>query len=87
MKDIIMVQSAWVIKCFVIGGNITCEVLDSVSRKFTYIKQMIRAETFSRTFSAVIIGCKVIIFPQHSSSEDKKCLIYDVYQICLQLIY
>ena len=65
-------------KMFVIGGNITCEVLGSVSGKFIYIKQMVRPETFSRTFSAVIIGCKVIVFPKHTSSVDKKCLIYDV---------
>ena len=53
-------------------------MFDSVSRNFTYIKQLVIHGKFSRTFSAVSIGYKIIAFPGYNSSVVKKCLMHDV---------
>ena len=70
-------------KMYVICGqfDVTCEVFDSVSRKFNYIRQIVRSETHSTIMSAVSIGYKIIAFPfqNYNSSVDRKYLIYDVF--------
>ena len=52
-------------KMFVIGGdmNLTCEEFDSVSRKFTYIKEL-SVGRFSDLDSvkAITVGSKIIVF-------------------------
>ena len=69
-------------KMFVICGqfDVTCEVFDSVCRKFNYIRQIVRSETHSTKMSAVSIGYKIIAFPfqNYNSSVERKYLIYDV---------
>ena len=67
-------------KMFVIGGNLnlTCEVFDSTSRKFTSIKQMLEINNWIYVRSAVIIGSKILVFCSFSKSVKKKYLIYDI---------
>ena len=52
-------------KMFVIGGdmNLTCEVFDSISKKFTYIKEL-SVVRFSDLDSvkAITVGSKIIVF-------------------------
>ena len=72
-------------KIFVIGGfkhltwNLTCEVFDSSSRKFTNIKQLLGLN--NRVYydtSVVSIGYKILFFYSTSSSANNKFQIYDV---------
>ena len=67
-------------KMFVIGGkyNLTCEVLNSVSRKFTCIRQLLIPENVGYAMSGLTIGYKIIDFPKYTWSTEKKSLIYDV---------
>ena len=61
-------------KMFVIGGvhcNNTCEVFDSISRKFTAIKK-IEVADIVYWLSVISIGNNIFAFPKVCSSEQKK---------------
>ena len=65
-------------KMFVIGGNwnMNCEVFDSISRKFTFIKKIEVVDI--NCFSVVGIGNVIFAFPKHYSSTNKSVQVYDV---------
>ena len=70
-------------KLFVLGGfyEFTCEVFDSISRKFTSLNKIVKPEECGCAMSAVCIGYKIIIFPRSPRqyySKTKKFFIYDV---------
>ena len=76
-------------KMFVIGGwgNLTCEVFDSSSRKFTCIKQLLVVKNLSYYPSSVVsIGYKVLFFYSISCNANNKFQVYDVIkdQWCLK---
>ena len=78
-------------KMFVISGEhyFSCEVFDSTSRKFTYIKKMLACASFERNVvRAVIIGHKIIVFPNLDSTYDE-VHIYDtvIDQWCVRKLY
>ena len=69
-------------KMFVIGGcyTSTCEILDSYSRKFSYIKSMnLPTKYLSHYESAVCISQTIIAFSmERTEPYGTKIIIYDV---------
>ena len=72
-------------KMFVISRNHdkTCEVIDSLSRKFNNIKQRIMFNDRHKHFTKIIvqpvsIGKKIIVLPRFYNPKNKKYLTYDV---------
>ena len=68
-------------KMFVIGGYHTtsCEVFDSISKKFTLIKSFSNLSTVeSSEFSAVCIANDIIILHEQDVSQETKMYRYDV---------
>ena len=65
-------------KLFVIGGdyNTSCEVFDSISIKFTSIKQLV--QSCFKYVSAVSIGDKVLIFGSGYRAGKERCYTYYV---------
>ena len=65
-------------KMFVIGGNWnkTCEVFDSISRKFTAIRKIELIDSIR--LSLVGINNKIYVFPKLISCTFKTFHIYDV---------
>ena len=74
-------------KMFMIGGSKDyCEVFDSVTRKFTYIKTLpkwVRVEELNSSYQVVSIGYKIYFFRK----EDNKVNVhsYNVKKQSLQL--
>ena len=69
-------------KMFVIGGiwRLSGEVFDSVSRKFTYIKDMLVNHFYEILFvRAVRIGHKIIVFPNRDPTCGK-AYIYNIHK-------
>ena len=66
-------------KMFMIGGTMTktCEVFDSITEKFIYLKQKLPTPLLF-VKSAVVIGYKIIVFPGFLTVKNKKVLVYDV---------
>ena len=76
-------------KMFVVDGwgNLTCEVFDSCSKKFTGIKEMLVVNNLNYFFTSVVsIGYKVLFFYSTSCSANNKYQVYDVIkdQWCLK---
>ena len=76
-------------KMFVIGGwgNLTCEVFETTSRKFTCIKQLLPVNNLNYYQTSVIsIGYKVLLFHSSSNISNNNFQIYDVLkdQWCLK---
>ena len=70
-------------KMFVIGGynTLTCEIFDSVSRKFTYIKSINYQRIYNCRYKAVCIGQTIIVFLTTYAGYQEpgtKIFIYDV---------
>ena len=66
---------------FVVGGNwkLSCEVFDSITRRFTNIKEMILScsTKLDRT-SVLSIGNKLLVFPRIYRSVNGNVHVYDV---------
>ena len=68
-------------KMFVIGGRslLSCEVFDSISRIFSYIKEIENIKSFHLGSSpAVINGEKILVYPNVTNYKNRKVHIYDV---------
>ena len=72
-------------KMFVIGGfkhltwNLTCEVFESTSRKFTSINQLLAVnKLYYYQTSVVSIGYKVLFFYSTRDTTKNKLQVYDV---------
>ena len=68
-------------KMFVIGGKLTasCEVFDSVSRKFTAIKsEIILSAADTNFFNAFCIGYNIVVFQQSLESCETDVQMYEV---------
>ena len=65
-------------KMFVIGGyhTSTCEIFDSYSRKFSYIKSMNVTTKYYSTYGAVCIGQTIVVFQKERYGT--KIIIYDI---------
>ena len=65
-------------KMFVIGGEdtSTCEIFDSFSRKFTYIKSINYQSKYDCSFEAVCVSQTIIVF--QTEPYGTKLFIYDV---------
>ena len=69
-------------KMFMIGGTMTktCEVFDSITEKFIYLKQKLPTPLLF-VKSAVVIGYKIIVFPGFLTIKNKKVLVFDVLMV------
>ena len=53
-------------------------VFDSVSRIFTFLKQMVKPASFSSFMLAVNIVYEILVFTRHDTTSNEKYLIYYV---------
>ena len=69
-------------KMFVIGGCVksTCEIFDSCSRKFSYIKTCSDFTNDMGYFEAVCINNRIVIFEKHYYKNHTKVFTYNDYK-------